>query len=448
LKDRINDYPWRSWRSSELLLFLCLIAGRVITLYVTFGHKSGFDSNGHIWEVEHFSFQNLLDMDLNKCFYDYHPPLAFCLASIIRTLFGTHRIEAIQIVACIASTVAFLYFRATLRSLKILETPRAIALLYLSSCMPLQIFLAHGINIDVLILAQTSITIFLSIRLFWCTKCDSQVEQLRRMYLYPCLAIVLFSALLTKFSGVLLLPIPFILYLLSPDRSHERVAVDRIIFRITFTIFTAIALAFPYYYLRYVIPTNDFFPNNFVMEYPQFYKEACDKRDADRWKFFITLFAPTRVHEIKGITAQDYEEVHFTDTWRDFWVKNDFLGKQNALALGIEKVYFYIAPWLVLPGMIMFIAKRRESGYWSRIGWFLCSYSFILIVVLIVNIYRNPYSYWYPAKAIYIAPVTWALGYFIACLVPKAVTERKHAPAVMLAIVIPYVVLNHLLPIY
>jgi hypothetical protein len=408
----------QSWRMCELLLCLVLVIGRMFLLGKTFGRELGFDTGGHLWEVENFSFERLLDLDLSACVYDYHPPIAFMAAKLVSVIFHTDAIKSIQVVSSSASLVAFFFMRATLARIRLLENPAAIAFLYLSSCSPLQIFLAHSINIDVITLAECSVTIYLSVSLFWQTQCDARQLELRNLAFYAGLTLIIVLAMFTKFTGVLLTPIPFLIYYFSPDRSNKTSVNLRIIRHIALAVCASALLVTPYYFLRYIPTTGDIFPNNFIILFPDLYAEACAKRDADRFKFFATLFGPSKVHKTKGYAANDLKEVHLSDTWKDFWVKNSFLKVNHGSAAVVEQVYLHGSPFLLLLGLLAFWRQGRKKNHWHALGAFLLTYSCFLFAVLIANIYRNPYTYWYPAKAIYVAPVTWAIGYLLACLQP------------------------------
>jgi len=404
----------KAMRRWELFLCWLLLSLKGWVFWKEYGLTAGFDAGAHL-EMLHLINWTDTDVALRASFYSYHPPLAFLFARSIHLL-GFTDVMSVQILALIASVGTFFFLRKTLKYLGLLYTPAALIFLYTACSLPMQIFLLHSVNLDGLMLCLSSIVLFYSIRVFWSEdrKADTWVD---------CLAILaaLSLGLMVKFSGILLLSIPFTVALL---RTSDRKWFPHLIGSGGLALI-AVAIVFPYYLTRYYIPEGTFFPNNqdWLMTTSQ--QEARRKRDEDPKKFILDLVRPAAVHASEGITKRDYVTPRLSDTWRDFWMKEEFLGPMNATTKKIGSLELKAAAILVMAGLLMYLRRAHRGNMWERFGGVLLIFSFVYFAGFLHYIYSHPFAGWGTTKGIYIAPVSLGIAYLIA----QATTRTQLRPA-------------------
>jgi len=397
-----------SLRTERTLLILFLF-GKMAALLLRWGEAIGWDSGVHLEMVQRWSFTDPL-LPIREHFYAYHPPLAFYLPKLLVS-FGLDPVLSVQFISTLASIAAFLFLRATLRHLKLLEQPQGIAFLYLASALPLQVHMGTSINMDVLILAAASAVLYYTIRGV-------------RLGLITALVFGLF----TKFTAVLLLPVPFFVALTRPDRWRN------ILPKAVFPVFIAIALVFPYYYGRYERAEGTLLPHN--IDFFQTEELARDRaiRDQDRTKFFREFFWGTSA-STAPIEARDQSTMRFLNTWRDLWAGHRLNLYQTFPSLAFSRLYAAIAWPLLVVGLIRFFREKRTV--WWRLGVILLTTSLLQLLFIIVHstLYVHPIGI--PNKAIYIPLIVWGVGYLLSVALPFS-----------WEVIAAFVLVNHLLPVY
>lgn len=444
------------------------LLGRVTVFWKRLGTVIGFDPGAQIEMIDKLSWA-VPDTPMHESFYGYHPPLGFLLARLIHLL-GASPEVSIQIVSFAASLLAFFFLRETLRHLQLLDRPSGMAFLYLTSSIPIQISVSTSMNLDVIILAMGSAVLCASVHLLWphvgfkdheaqCPlplRFDRHDPVLReRSYAHAIAGVATTAAiafaLLTKFSGILLLGIPPLAAWSQPYGYGwwKRCTLG------TVACACAILIVFPYYYGRYYMQEGTFLPLNTEWTAKEDTERAIAKRNEDPVQFFVELFGPTSVHASAGPTHTDYDVNHLSDAWRDLWIRNQWTGNTTPRALQAGLLYMHVFPWLIFGGLLLFLERIRRRTPWIRLGWILVTFSILQVLALIQYIYRIPFAGYGPAKGLYILPTVWGIGYLAVMafqekrLVPKRFRHRtallQHG---LLLIVALFVVVNHVIPAY
>lgn len=431
-------------RLIERLLLLIFLFSRFCLFVITFGRPAGFDTGAHLEMLQKLTWGHP-DLPIRETFYSYHPPMGFLLARSFHLL-GLSPEVSIQIVSALFGLATFFLLRQTLQYLKILHRPASIVFLYVAASVPLQIFIVSGMNLESILLACAAAVLYCGIRLFWGT--DPLTKNVKK-HPWRCAACgvlaisILAFALLTKFSGILLLTIPPLVAALSPlDRRWWKAVLISIALS-----FFAGAISFPYYYVRYYVTEGTFFPNNGDWIVTDAFKEARKKRDENPVRFFTNFFDAAPVHLEKGILHRDYDVLRFADTWRDLWLKDQFLGPTNGAAKGAGILYLWVFPMLILAGLPTFLLELKWHSVWTRLGIVLFTFGLLQFAAFLWYLYSEPFAGWGPAKGLYVAPLIWAIAFLAGALFGegKLPPWRRWALFTLLAV---FVFFNHTAPAY
>ena len=433
-----------TWQYPELILLLLLLLSRTLLFLDRVGTEIGWDTGAHLEMVSRYTWHDL-SIGVRENFYSYHPPLGFLLAHTIHLL-GLNPLVSVQLLSFIASLTAFFFLRATLKQLHLLLEPIAIAFLYIASSIPLQIYLATSVNLDVLILGLASIVLYCSIRIFW--------KHQKNWELHLGLLTALAVALLTKFSGWTLLSIPVLCAIMKP-----RGLLDEglsILHHLCHPLRTAILtllsvtlLTFPYYNHRYYANVGTFFPSNTDTWIGPHQKE----RDKAPLTFIKNiLFAPEAHAEGTPLEKFSFDGLRLFDVWNSFWARSTNFAEQSETSRMVSEFYRTFTPFLIIMGLAMTLyTVRRRSPLWNRLGIVILSFTLIQLLALLWYIYQNPYGDWIPAKAAYIASATMGIGFLLAypsspftSFTPK----RTSLQIALLAIVAVFIIVNHSIPVY
>jgi hypothetical protein len=432
------------WRGLERVLLAILLFGKAWLLWHRWNMFSGYDVDRHLEMVNLLRWTNI-DVDMHTIFYGYHPPLAFLFARAFLAL-GFTDVEAVQLVSFVSSLVAFFFLRATLQKLHLLNEPLGVAFLYLTAAIPLSVFLSVSVNMDVIILAYASIVLYLSVCLFWV---HIESAQTRRLLSFGIVATI-GLALLTKFSGILLLALPCLVALF---RNGWRARIAGLT-RSAVIASIAITLVLPYYLTRYYIPEGTFFPRNGDWMITADVVAAREARDKDPVRFFGNLFTP-KLASAEDLQHHDWQTPRLSDTWKDFWIADQTPLVQPDRSIAMSFVYLRFVPWLLLLGMLLILRRSMRGTAWLRFAGLFTLFSLLHLAALIYYSYENPYADWKPTKAIYIAPTLWLVSFLLAqllearSLAPLALARRwKGVQAVMLIGIGALILLNHTLPNY
>lgn len=384
---------------------MLFLLSRIVLLRERWGQQMGFDTGAHLEMVEVFTWMHP-DAPLRDTFYGYHPPLGFLLPRAVHLLFDLPILQSVQVVSFAFSLLAFFALRATLKRLELLRRLDVIAFLYICFSLPLQIFLATSLNLDVQIFGYGSFVLYCSVRLFWRPgmKLHPNVVSLW-------MGCAILCALFTKFSGVLLFAIPFIVSVSAPGRVFR---LKRFV-RMSTVAAAVLVVCSPYYYGRYYSVEASLFPTNTHWFIQNETDAARDVITAAPLTWFRSLVSPTSVHWQRGIVHRDYEILRLTDTWRDLWIKDQFLGHTTEAALSLGKALFFLMPFVITFGLLSFIRmyRRRRKDPWMRLGWIFAVFAALQFAAFLWYMAQNPFPGWGPAKGIYITPVSWALSYFL-----------------------------------
>jgi 4-amino-4-deoxy-L-arabinose transferase-like glycosyltransferase len=403
------------WAALEHLLLVCFLVGKAFFFLQHLGIPFGFDVGAHLEMLTRYTWLHPT-ADVHGSFYGYHPPMAFLLARTLM-LIGATDVMSVQLVNVTASLVAFFALRSLLKHLSLLARPAPIAFLYLTFALPILVHASMSINLDMIVFALAAAILLCGVRLFWTEDALSRGD---KGTLLVSMVACLLLGIMTKFSGVLLLAIPFLVAVLRPQGFSLRP-----LFSAALVGCIAIAIAFPYYYSRYKIPEGTFFPNNGDWIIGDALVGARKIRDEAPTEFFLTLFRPTSVHAEGGLRQRDHAAVRLADTWRDIFLKDDYLGPTSAATEWVGTMEFMLSPWLLLLGLLLFLRRARRRSAWQRLGFVLIAFAIVQWAALIYHSYQNPYADWIPAKGIYILPSLFALGYLAALLMHA----RFSAPA-------------------
>lgn len=437
---RGNAALQQHWNVEYALCGLLMIC-KCLLLYKNWNVAVGFDWQAHVDMLPVVRWTSWTP-DLFSIFYNYHPPLAFLLARSI-FLLGIPAVASIQVISMLAMLVSFLFLRASLRLLRLLERPEGIMLLYGTFGIPLNVYLSYSVNMDAVLFAWVSGVLYYSIRVFLLQEQRDIFQQVR-----TCITISLFLAagMLTKFTGVLFITLPlFVWYFLATHRPWKILWIPMC------SVLLALTLVFPYYYARYYRDTGAWFPSNTNIYDAGAQQYTRMQRDQDPLGFLSSIFQTTPMHA-NGLQFRDLEHPRISDTYKDFWIMDQWLvdrwqGGSTTRARPIGIVYFYGMIPLLMGGAYLFARGNRGQDIWRRWGRFTLAFSGLLVASLVMYIYINPYANALANKGIYIAPVTWSIGLLLAEYFHRfrfSPTARSTAMCLMAL----FLLLNHLVPVY
>ncbi len=422
---------WVRAVAREEILCVLLLAARTIDFLRRFGESIGFDAGHHLEVVNAISWDKPF-LGVRDLFYGYHPPLGFLLVRTVQW-FGFDEVRSAQILAFIASILAFVILRATLRRLKLLEFPAAVAFLYLGAALPIQFYLQMSINLDVLILALASMVLYVSVRIFT----ETARTWPARIGGWTLLAVLLAAGMMIKYSGLFLFLIPLVVALTLPARipgSRSRVCLSACM-----ACAIGALLVFPYYYNRYYATERTPFPMNVEWIMTDELRDHRDNRDRDPLHYALQIVSPSPVHVTAGITERDYQMPRLLDSWRDFWIRErTFFGTASPVAKTIGIFSLFIATLLCPHGLCVFLGYPKRPVAWRRLGWISLSLGTLYVAGLAHHLWNFP-SFG-PSKGIYVAPVTWLVAYLLAESLtalprsPFGTAEKSALPRVALSV--------------
>lgn len=428
------------WKQFEHMLLGAYLTFKAFLLYAYWGRWVGFDSTSHIEVVENITWKHHA-LNPEQFFYGYHPPLGFLLAKLPFSL-GFDTATSIAIISWLATLVAFLFLRGIVHTLGQLREPAGIAFLYATASLPLVIFLTRSINLDAIILACCTATLYFSLRIFWPeerTKYEWKYQNIIG------LVAAMAAAMFTKYSGVILLCIPVLFFMFS--RTWH---IPTFLKRGAMSIAVAIALVAPHYYSQYWQPHGSVFLHNQDFFAKDMMEGAKSHRDEHLREFFGNMFK--RAPEQKDdVFIRDQGTIRLFDTWRDIWTRERFFGTPPEPTRSIAAGYVYASPLILFLGFIGWIRFAMKHGWrrrWVRLGYVLGSIFLLHWLALLYFIYKSPVSLIYPGKAIYISPIVLFVGYLLAGNIHYAMNWRpfwkKTWYAIWMCLLVLFVVFNHM----
>lgn len=451
------------WERYEWWLCCLLVGSRIWVTLLRWGEAIGFDPHHHLEMLSVWRWWGL-SPPLFETFYAYHPPLSFLLARSVH-LFGFDPVASVQIVSLAASLVAFFALRSALQHLGLLSHPVPLCFLYLTSSLPIQVYLATSINIDVLLLALASVVLCFSLQLYWEGEPAPWVGKRSEWWARRLIIVMaLCSAILTKFSGILLLALPLLVALTAPRRAGGALPVAVTPWR-TPALWqrcgsalamaaVAIVIVSPHYMHRYYRTAETFFPGNADVFEGVHQREAREARDRSLPDFFLGMFLPPKAaaesHEFRDMSVP-----RLLETWRDLWRRDVWLGVQPPLSQVVTGVYLRITPYLLLIGVGVLLLRRPRDVVWRRLGLVLLLFSVLLLLALVKYTYDFPWGGAVLMKGIYVAPIAWLVGYLLVGVLelgrfaPALLARREemvHRSALVL--IGGFTLVNHILPVY
>ncbi len=440
-------------RLEYCFLFLFLVS----RLWLFVAHKGeaiGWDVGVHLQMLSHWPWSPGM-WDVQSEFYAYHPPVAFFLARVLHVM-GIDTVTSVQAVAATASVIGFFFLRKSLQYLQVLRTWQGLLFLYITSTLPIQIYLARSINMDVIVYAEACAVVYFSLRVFFVKKFSLRKNHAIRNIALLILCLVL--GLFTKYSGLLLLGIPCLLTLFSSE-SLPSMLSKKVFHRVLVACCicgVAVAMASPYYFQRYYRQTGQFFPTNMDLE--KYDKNTAIAERAQRDKNpteFLQQFFWRTSPDATRIQDRDQKTVRLLNTWKDIWSGNKHNVKQSGLSLALSNIYANLALVFLAFGYIYYVGQLSRWTPWDRLGSALLIFSLVEIAFVILYTYRYPHAIGVPNKGIYIAPALLGFGYLIT-LMGRAAGEirlshsRKNniLSGIAIACVAGCIILNAVLPVY
>ncbi len=424
-------------------LFLGLFLLMHAWIYVAFRGTVGWDVPPHMDMIDAWPW-SATRWPVGSTFYSYHPPFIFALQRLC-TMIGFTPIGSVHFTDMLATLVAFFFLRATIKRLGALHTWTGFVFLYVTTSLPMTVYLARSVNMDVFVLAQAAATLYFSVRL--CTN-SGPLDRTAAGGAVVALAL----SLLSKFSGILLLGIPPLIALVLADSRKQAMRLFLVGCAVSGL---AVSMVSPYYVGRYYVQTGKLLVSN--MDLPRYRSARLQSqyvlRDQDRIGFLRDyLFGNDP--EAPGMDDRDQKHARMINTWKDFWAGNNRNLKQSSLSVALSTVYANLAVLFMAAGACVWAARHKRRTAFDRLGT-----AFILLAIVHV-LFITTYGYVYPHtrgvtnKGIYIVPAIYGLGYLVA-LAATAIpfskpTSRWYAPlkVTLMTMLAAYMVLNAALPVY
>lgn len=435
------------WVRIERYLFVMLLCTHTYLFLLRLGVDSGWDTGALLGRLDALSV-SAYHPKITSNLYAYHPPLGFLFIHAVHLLGFPHIVSA-QIVSFGCSILAFLALRHTLRTLSWLEEPMGIAFLYTTFSLPVVLSLATTLNLDSFMLLLTCALLLLCTQAFLARRPRGRHERILQA---EGITAMIFAGMMIKFSGVLLVAIPLISALCG---SRPR---RNILFALA-SVAAALALAFPFYYSNYYVPSGTFFPNNAVLFEGKMIRDLRAARDTDRIAFVWNLFTPAP--DMRAAGERDYDTMRLSDTWRDVWSADKRLVPMTQSTAAVSTVYLAIMPFLLLAGIVGLLlrlatrATTDRAKAWKALSLILLGIGLVQFVGLLRYTYQTPIPDWRMGKAIYVMPAMLFIAFaLVHCLVPverilQRMKIRSHAPHLALIVFVTvFLLVNHLVPVY
>jgi len=381
-------------------------------------------------------------------FGSYHPPLSYLMARWIYAVYP-HDLEVSQILSTLAMIGAVFSIRSTLRSTGVLHTLPGLVLLYVSASVPLIVWLGVETSYDPLVFFWFTLTLAISVRLLWRGAPPGWWRRPLYVARVLVLGVVLAAGLCTKFNALFHFGIPFCVILV---RRGIR-ARPRSLAAVLVAVAIGIAVAAPLYYTRYYKPFGQLFPNAMDWLRANDLPTARQKRDANRWEFFLHMI---RIPKEPMIGTQTAIHDSITNTvWLQIWKRDSYVGQQGQLSLLVSDVYLQVFPVLLVAASPLLFWRRGLPRRWRNLGWLLFLVGLAFVVALVYFGWKYPLWDWTVFKAKYVTPAALWGPYAVAAFTAALSARFARAPRLgrfatngVLLVVIVFMFVNHLLPVY
>ncbi len=435
------------------MLFVLFLSLQIGLLYIRWGVIQGFDAGAYLEVFAHIHFFQSLP-GVREFFYSYHPPLTHLLQRIIFSLYPNREISS-QILSFLAVTGGIIFFRAALKYCGILWSIPGICLLYIAGSLPVYIFLATASSHDPLVFFWSMFTFAMSVRLFWDVSAPRKNMELERTNwkeaFYAILLLFgIICGLLTKFTGLLNVAIPFIIIAVrQPRKKILKKGLSALLLCLS-----ALVLVWPFYYQRYFTSEGKYFPTPMEWIMTGTLKARWAERDADPVGFTLRMLRwPGK--PFFGMGTPVVQDSYLHSFWMHLWKRDAWLGPQTQFSSLLSDVYIGFFFVLFVTGTFLFFTLHsRRPKIWNHLGWVLLCIGLLFHGVMVTYAYMYPVWEWRVFKANFIAFSLLWIPYCSAIVLYHVLDAARSAQLrsvlgwVALFAVAEFMVFNHLLPVY
>ena len=435
----------RLLRLCEFSLLFCVLALQIHLLGSELGSQQGHDAFQFFEVVDHVSPGKLLP-GTRECFNCFHPPFSFFSVKILSLLVGNVPLSS-QIFSWVSMLFAFLLLRASLKRMGVLSSLEGIVFLYLSSALPIFIFLSTASDYEPAAYFFTMLSLYFSTALYW----NSAGEKLsaRRLILLCALLLSFTGGLLNKYTGLLSFAIPFCIVLVrNPEVLWKTMKEQLVVFLIVALLIS------PLYISRNFAQEGDLFPMNMSWLTRIELAKQRSIRNEDVIGFFThTMRIPRKFFSERTSPIQD-SVIH--RVWLQTWIREKYIGGlQSPLSDLISTFYYFFFLVPVTAGSLLFIIRSRShTDAFHSFGKVLFALSCIFFLAMLAFIFKYPVWNWGVIKAKYIAPALLWMPFAVAYCVHYILHIKmfsRFRPLIMsgsLALLLLFVFLNYTVPIY
>src|SRR3989344_2223724 len=406
----------------EQLCCLTVIVLKVQVFMLKKGRMIGFDALSFVQTVQYIidSHGELPSIFLNQSWMP--PPLSFLLTAAMASPLQ-NIVIASQIVSSLSMIIVFLALRSLLKHIGLLWSVPGFVLLYLTSALPIVIFLSMETTYDSLVFAWAMLALLASVQLFW--NPPQQQKNFLRFSYTAFLVLSIVGGLQTKSSGLLFVTIPFCV--LFARRNRRNLYRD---FRAaTFLSVVSLVLVLPLYYQRYYRETGSFFPHNMEWRIQGELAEKRTERDAHP---FITLWNILRVPALAFQWDRARPEYSsFPDTvWYETWKRDTYYalaGPVSPFAREVSNFYIFFFSIPLLFGSALFFFRSDTDSPFQELGLLLFLVASLFALACIAFGYHFPV--WGSAvfKTKYASPVVLWFTFCAAYCVQWLLTQPHNS---------------------
>jgi hypothetical protein len=430
--------PWLA------LLFLLL---KVLLLRGTWGKIQGFDAPHWIdvLRVTHW-FEPLPPP--RALLASYHPPLSYLLGRLV-VVFIPQEVEASQVLSTLSLVGAFFALRHALRHIGWLATLPGLILLYGGFSIPLLVWLSIETGYDGLVFFWFSLAFAQSIALFWQPVPKKWWRDAKFSFGVVLLGLTLAAGMLTKFSNLIALGLPFLVVFVRRGLHFwRRETVPSVL-----ALVVSLIVVMPLYAHRYFAADSRHLQAAMDWQRPldlAMARALCEKAPLRCWGNVLQL--PNR-----SIIDSPYPVVEsfLSSIWLQTWKKDGCLGVQPSPSLKVSNFYLQFFPLLLLGGTAWFIVRRRQIPKpWRHLGWVLIWIAILFCASALAFAWNYPLWDWRVFKAKYMTPAILWTAYAAGSLYSDQLFETRQkrwkqwAEQAALVGLIAFMVVNHALPVY
>lgn len=420
-----------SLKEIEKVLFWIWVVGQVL-LWIRFGDmRVGSDIDGHLAVLNNISIDNLFP-DYKTLYYAYHPLPIFWIQKILSYTFGLSLLLAAKTFSQISVVLSFLMCRAALRKLGVISTVKGVLFLYFTFSIPIYHYLGISVNHDVTLVLCTCGMLLEAAKIATSSAAKQKWRSSVSMVLWICIG------LLNKYSGALLLSIPFLLWAIPLDQKNRISLVAASII-----VGLGIAIVSPYYILRNYVPTGHIFyttaEDYFVFERT---KEFRKLRDANRTNFVLSFFFEMPEYDSQGKVV-GWAPPKLLDVWQSYW-ELVYKNLPSMAAVWIKNIQSYAFALLTLLGTAYLTFSKRHNHF-DSLGLICVSFGLIQLLALIAYHYHYPVPFRFSLKALYVPGSAMAIGFLVIKSLDWVPEKFKHYALYGLIIWMPTILMLELM---